>query len=247
MPSGSQSIRLSPGATIWCTDGRAGSLSDLVIDPLGGELTHIVVEPTGPYHQLRLVPVWMLAPSTEGPKVSLDEAHFRQLQRVLESDFVRVDTPRELAADGWSVRFSTCLSDAHFTDTTNAPSSADAVPLDECAIRRGALVLSPTGKVMGTVVGFLVRNDKITALVIRTKRHRDVSAPLSLVRGDPGDVVVLGCDPRELEELPVTDVAKNTADPLTVIHNAHDHVLRFWAQSRARVQELGLLRRARGK
>ena len=121
MPSGKQSTRLSPGATIWCTDGRAGSLSDLVIDPLGGELTHIVVEPTGPYHQLRLVPVWMLAPSTEGPKVSLDEAHFRQLQRVLESDFVRVDTPRELAADGWSVRFSTCLSDAHFTDTTDAP------------------------------------------------------------------------------------------------------------------------------
>ena len=65
-----QSKLLPIGATVTCKDGERGVLHQLVVDPLAGTVTHLVIEPAHRQGAGRLVPVGLI--STSVPEVRLD-------------------------------------------------------------------------------------------------------------------------------------------------------------------------------
>ena len=65
-------MRLELGSPVQCTDGPAGELADLVIDPGAQRVTHVVVQPHGRHDLARLVP---LDRASQGPDGGISLSH----------------------------------------------------------------------------------------------------------------------------------------------------------------------------
>ena len=103
-------VTLAIGAAAVCTDGSAGELKALVVDPASGAVTHLVVEPQRE-HGLglglaRLVPFRDADASAEPIALACTEAEFRDLSPAEETlaEFVPgYGSPVQLlpAGEGW--------------------------------------------------------------------------------------------------------------------------------------------------
>lgn len=227
---------LAPGTAVWCSDGRVGRLSDVVIDPASEAATDLVVEPLQRYRPKRRVPLWMVEPVDDGLRVGLDQAHYVQLQRVLDTDFVRVDTPKSLSKARWRVRFQTCLIPPYFAADADLVARVETrLPTRECAIRRGASVMGSLGNSLGVVVGFAVDGADVVALAVRTGvfgKGVDVAVPLDVIVGEPGDVVFLSISIHEFRELPITELVPRGFELRGFVHHQQDHVRRSRSAAR---------------
>ncbi len=188
-------------------DGRFGELADVVIDPFTHQVTHIVVDPGGDHQQLRLVPVWLVTEADEGLQISLPESHVRQLQRALDSDYVRA--PAKLVTGAQLLRFKTVLALPHYHDEsiTKRPDTGDEVPIRSCEIRRSSWVVDRDTHVVGTVVGLLLRDDVVHSVVVRSGApgHRqNVAVPLSSVESVGSHFVSLRLTSAAFKQLPIT-------------------------------------------
>src|SRR6266566_9016870 len=76
------------GTEVSCTDGVCGRLSRVVIDPVGPQLTHLVVEAAHRPHQARLVPVDLVDEDAEGIRLRCDTARFELLEDAQETELL---------------------------------------------------------------------------------------------------------------------------------------------------------------
>lgn len=203
------------GAAVVAEDGPYGVLDDVVVDSFTQRVTQVVVDPGGDHQQTRLVPLWLLNESDEGIRIALPSSHVRQLQRALLSDYVRVSS-RILEGDT-APRFKTVLTLPYFRDdAVHALAQAvgvEGIPQAECEIRRSSWVVGSTDRVLGTVEGFLVEDELLHSVVVRSgvigHRH-NVAVPISNVVTVGSHMVNLDIDRHTFRRCPVTQAVPSS-------------------------------------
>ena len=171
---------LQLGLPVRCTDGRVGSLSDLVIDPNDRRVSHIVVE--APNGAARLVPADLLV---QGPapgravflSCSIEDvsnrATIRSFSYVGLDEFPRNDDRSDIGVEDMQIVPS--FGVAEFGDFgadlwTSYSVTYDRIPPGSAELRRGSIAVSVDGEEIGTVDGFLVAGDRLTHVVLQPAR-----------------------------------------------------------------------------
>jgi hypothetical protein len=215
-------MRMELGLPVECSDGHGGKVRDVVVDPGGRRLTHIVVERHA--HVAHLVPIGDVEQTSagDGGALRLDCTVAEMEQRypeIEETAFVRLGEWPTLDEDDWDVGVSTILS-APFYDadgfelvTTAAPQdddrllmAYDRIPAHEVEMRRGSAVEAADGGPLGHVDSFLVDDEgSITHLVLERGhlwRRRDITIPVTAVAELRTDAVRLSLSRGEVAALP---------------------------------------------
>lgn len=200
---------LRPGADVLTTDGVAARLTDVIVDPISEHLTHLVVTPPGDHQHARLVPLWLVNTSDTGLQVELDLRHLRQLQRVLRTDFVR--RPKTAVHGAAEVRFRTILSPPYFVDPESPIDLRvrEGIPIDDCSLRRGDDVVSSNDRLLGQIVAFLVRDEHIHAMVVRSGLvgfQNNVVVPIDTIAEILDGMVMLDIDRHQFRRLPKSSI-----------------------------------------
>lgn len=191
-------------ATVMCDDGVAGTSEAVILDPLKRVVTHVVLRERTWAHDERLVPVGLIAWTTE------DEIHLRcplavarKQEPFLETQFIEV--PDDQIDYPLALSYGAAYLWPYAYPHEKAPVTHERVPLDELAIRRGTEVEAADGRV-GKVEAFLVDadDDHITHVVVRSGHmvQREFAVPVSDVAAIRDDRIVLGLSRRDVEELP---------------------------------------------
>jgi sporulation protein YlmC with PRC-barrel domain len=210
------------GSPVTCADGDCGELRRVVIDPLVGLVTHLVVEPRHERGTGRLVPVELVSSAVPEIRLTCSVAQFAALDRAEESQF--------LPASGgqWGFGEGQVLSWPYY-GLGAAGSTGDAFPgldmeglaagplllVDDCVpageveVRRGDRVHATDGDI-GQVQGLIMDvSDRKVSHVLLQEGHlwgkKTVAIPISEVESlDDGVHVKL--DKSQVKDLPAVDV-----------------------------------------
>jgi sporulation protein YlmC with PRC-barrel domain len=210
-------MRLELGTPVRCTDGTYGELADVVIDPIGRRVTHLVVRPSHEDGQARLVPVALAASSAEGSEVvlscSVDEVS--KLEPVHEYAYLRVGESPGIEDPDWDVGIEDVLALPYYEPDplgpspiydTNAGIAYDRIPKGEVEIRRASFVASADGHDLGKVDGFLVDGEGQITHFILERGHlwgrREVTIPIGAVASVETDAVTLSLSKDDVGSLP---------------------------------------------
>ena len=175
--NGQETTPLQFGLPVRCTDGRVGSLSDVVIDPNERRVSHLVVE--APNGAARLVPADLLE---QGPapgeavflSCSIEDVLSRATIRSFSygglEEFPRDDDRSDVGVEDMQIVPSFGVTE--FGDFGADPWSGyaltyDRIPPGSAELRRGSMAVSPDGEEIGTVGGFLVAGDRLTHVVLQ--------------------------------------------------------------------------------
>lgn len=216
-------MKLRLGQPVHATDILFGEIGDIVVDPVAGAVTHIVVQPHNDHFQARLVPVGLVSEEPAGLTVQLDAEHLRRLERVAHSDFIRLGDAIQVG-DDWDIGTEdviyTPYQDFEFDNGWSDPRVGtffDRIPKGDCEIRRSSQVIVSGDKTVGHVEGFLADDDHLTAIVVRVGLpglRRTVMVPFSAVAKVRNDQIDLSIDENQFDLLPQTD-AFGEPDKLT--------------------------------
>jgi hypothetical protein len=199
------------GATAHCTDGKAGSVVALVVDPVQRSLTHIVVRQR---HHLDafewLVPVGMVQSATHDD-INLG-CTIKELQ-AMES-FVKtryVDRPHpdyaELQSGEYMSPYATESSGGSVAE------QYEAVPAGELAVHRGVKVFATDGAI-GEVGEFVIdpASGHITHVVLQQGhmwRKREIAVPVDQIDRGDGESVKLKLNKAAVEALPELKIERH--------------------------------------
>lgn len=179
-PSPQETAPLQLGLPVRCTDGRVGSLSDLVIDPNERRISHLVVE--APNGTARMVPADLLV---QGPAPGqavflscsiedvLNRATIRSFSYVGLDEFPRNDDRSDVGVEDMQIVPSfgvTEFGDLSADLWTGYAVTYDRIPPGSAELRRGSIAVSEDGDEIGTIDGFLVAGDRLTHVVLRHTR-----------------------------------------------------------------------------
>jgi sporulation protein YlmC with PRC-barrel domain len=210
------SARLELGTAVHCSDGPFGELADVVIDPIGKRVTHLVVKPRDRPGLARLVPVDIAEGGAGQDRISLrctceEAAAYVTAQ---ESAFIRMEDVPKSDPD-WDMGVEDVLAMPYYTPMElgvypsgyEEPVSVtyDRVPKGEVEIRRSSAVYSADEHHLGHVEAFLVDADAITHIVLERGHlwgKRDVTIPMSAVAKVETDTVTLSLSEDEVGGLP---------------------------------------------
>jgi hypothetical protein len=183
------------GVQASCSDGVAGEVRRVIIDPAARTVTHLVVEAKHRRQPGRLVPVNLVDTAVGGIRLRCTIAEFDRLDPAEEADvvegrFAGVPEPTGRAPLGVS-------RPARIT-------VQDVVPVGEAEVRPGDHVHALDGEI-GQVHGFLVDPDhRVTHVMLREGHfwgHKEVAIPISAVTG-AGEGIRVNLTKKQIEELP---------------------------------------------
>ena len=202
---------LQLGRPVTCSDGPAGSLSDVVIDPRERRVSHLVVE--DPSGAARLVPAELLvrgwAPGLEvvlscsssdvaGRPTIRSFSYVGRLETFPENDEqsdVGVEDLQPLPGLG-GADFAEFGADLWTTYAV----TYDRIPPGSAELRRGSAAVSSDDEEIGAVDGLLVEGTRLTHIVLQhTRLPGTVAVPLDSVAAIATDrvTVALPSDPAE--------------------------------------------------
>ena len=168
------------------TDGPAGRLLDVVIEPAIRRATHIVLEVGGRYGTCRLVPISAVASASGRLKLSWSRAQVGAAPLVDagdESDIVNGPELRLFRQDrsGRLVRFT--------------PSASGGGQAQAEQLRHGSVVVGADNRVLGQLQGAVVNDvERVTKIMVERKRlYRKMrfAVPIEAVGRVEADKVVL--------------------------------------------------------
>jgi hypothetical protein len=84
----SETTEFSIGSEVACSDGVCGDLRRVVVDPVARTLTHLVVEPRHRPGTGHLVPIDLVASTTEGIQLRCTISEFEALPDAEETQFL---------------------------------------------------------------------------------------------------------------------------------------------------------------
>ncbi|MDX6423932.1 MAG: hypothetical protein QOI67_1403 [Gaiellaceae bacterium] len=219
-------MHLELKCAVRCTDGMFGELADVVVDPVGRRVTHLVVEPHRRHDLARLVPLELATPEADPPPTialhcTIEEA--RRLPTVEDFAFVRLDDFRP--DPDWDVGIENVLVQPSPYELPGIPVYAidpdphasityDRVPKGEVEIRSASDVFSADGHRLGHVDSFIVDDgEAITHIVLERGRvfRRTVTTPIDAVRRVGNDSVTLRLTKDEVGRLPVVPATPRAA------------------------------------
>jgi sporulation protein YlmC with PRC-barrel domain len=207
-------MRIEIGSPVECSNGRAGEIGDVVVDPRTRVLTHLVLVPHHRHSEARLVPIGDVSPdeSSGHPMIDCTVEDLNRYPFTEERVFVALTAPIE-TEEGWDVGVERVLAMPYFTADygigdidENAVIAYDRIPKDEVEIRRTSAVTTSDGHHAGSVDGFVVDDtDHITHVVLHHGHlwgKREVAIPIGLVARVGNDEISLRVTKDEVEELP---------------------------------------------
>jgi sporulation protein YlmC with PRC-barrel domain len=215
-------MRLELGKRVRCSDGIAGELADVVVDPTTKKLTHLVLQPHHEHGEARLVPVALAAGDDASGDIVLrcTVAEAQAYERIEGFTYLRA-TSAPVEDPDWDVGIETLLVtpyyDASGLDVFPGPVSDggmiyDRVPKGEVEIRRSSPVESADGHHLGHVEAFLVDADDGITHIVLERGHlwgkRDVTIPISAVAKTANDLVELRLTKDEVGDLPSVPVRR---------------------------------------
>jgi uncharacterized protein YrrD len=198
---------ISVDAKVRCTDGDAGHVSCVIINPVTDTITHLVVYDQEFLGVERIIPISLVVQS-DPDKVLLDcrreDLHTCEPFIGLDYDFLKSETPY-IHADAayWPLVEP---NDMETYEMALQMAEYEKVPPGELLVRRGAAVFAQDGKI-GHVHEFVAdpTTGHVTHLVL-TRGHlwgkHDVIIPLSAIKIYGDERVTLKIDKRAVGELP---------------------------------------------
>ncbi|WP_027183539.1 PRC-barrel domain-containing protein [Desulfovibrio inopinatus] len=190
-------MEIAIGAEVVCTDGIVGTVKDILLSPVAGKLTHVVVrEDESPNHE-RLVPARYLKKADhERLDIALTREKFQTLKDFLQSEFIspevfvrlakqeHVDLP--IVPAGWTIDY-------------------EAIPPGDVIVRKGEDVYASDGHV-GRVDEFVLegRSGRVTHLVLKEGHFfgsRIVSVPARHIASYEDGKIMLSIDKQTVEGL----------------------------------------------
>lgn len=207
-------MRIELGSPVECSDGHAGQIGDVVVDPRSKVLTHLVVVPHHRHWEARLVPIGDVSPDEASghPKIDCTVEELNRYPFSEERVFVALTAPIE-TEDDWDVGIERVLAMPYFSAEyelgeidENAVIAFDRVPKDEVEIRRSSAVTTADGHHAGSVDGLVIDDaDHITHVVLEHGHlwgKREVAIPIGLVAQVANDEITLRATRADVEELP---------------------------------------------
>jgi sporulation protein YlmC with PRC-barrel domain len=207
------------GAEASCTDGEAGEVRRVIVDPVAQTLTHLVVEPKGRLGLARLVPldlVDMADAATGAIRIRCTLAEFARLDPAEETQFVpgtrgyqAYGTEQVLSWPYFSMSGGPADPMDLGLEGVSQTVTYDTVPLGEVEVRRGDAVQATDGHI-GHVQGLVIdpASHHVTHVLLQEGHlwgRKEVSIPIkSVTKADDGIAVSL--TKQEIEDLPAVDI-----------------------------------------
>lgn len=190
-------------AQVRFSEGGAGEITRVVVNPITGEMTHIVVKAKGSFEVEYLVPVNEISDSTpKDVSLAITLNDLRLMDTFETIHYLSKSGPPEDTSDPATI-FWPFMPPG---DKDPMYEMEVQVPPEDLVVHRGAQVEAADGKI-GKVDGFMVnpKNSHITHLVLE-KGHlwgnHDVAIPIDAIDAYDGLVVTLKLDKKAVEDLP---------------------------------------------
>jgi len=183
-----------------------------------------------------VVPLWLTNETDAGIRVELDSRHIKQLQRSLADEYVRASPPEH--DSGHDLRFKSVLYHPYFEDVSCDLAGTVSVPIDVFDVRCGSDVISTNDRLLGKIVGFLVQEGRVVALIVRSGLvgfTHDVVVSIDSIAETIADMVLLDIDRHEFRRLPTTTVVAARHRSRNPIDFAKNAAVRTWYSTRDRV------------
>jgi len=191
-------------AQVVCADGPAGHLTDVILDPISDQVTHLVVEVKGFGRPQHLVPVTLVqATSTREVRLHCSRAELRQTEFFTETEPIPLDpSTAALMVDdtlAWPLafpQFATLLVEH------------ERVPPGELAVHRDTRVEASDGPV-GRLEAFVLQSedDRVADVILRRGhlwRRSEVVVPATAIHHIDAEGVHLNLPKAGVQALPVT-------------------------------------------
>jgi sporulation protein YlmC with PRC-barrel domain len=201
------------GAHADCTDGPAGTVIRVVVDPVAEAVTHLVVEPNHERLRGRLVPVGLVDAAAGEVKIRCTLAEFEALDPAYDTQFVAGTTTYAAYGPEQAVFWPHAAKGGHY-GTRGDLVTEDSVPVGEVQVRRGDRVHATDGEI-GEVKGLVIDRGSyhVTHVLLQEGhlfRRKEVAIPISAVtKADYG--IQLSLTKEQVEGLPPVDVEHLTA------------------------------------
>jgi len=193
------------GAEVSCTDGVCGKLSRVVVDPVAGVVTHLIVESHRGTQAPRLVPVGLAGSAAGGIRLNCTLAEFEVLDPAEETQFIAD------VADVPNYRTTDVVFWPHYgyRGARGGLPTSDAIPPGEVEVRRGDHVHASDGPI-GQVEGLVVDpgSHRVTHVLLQEGHlwgRKDVAIPISTVTRAI-DHIEVSLSKQQVQDLPPVDI-----------------------------------------
>jgi len=210
--------QLTIGVDAICTDGSCGELSRVVVDPIAGLVTHVVVEPKYRSGLGKLVPLKLVDAGADEIRLRCSLAEFDELDAAEETTFLPGNNG---GYGGYPAGQMVVLPHLRLSDSFPIPGGAfdpgtafqpvvsDTVPMGEITVRRDEPVHATDGEI-GRVQGLIIDpGDHHVTHVLLQEGHlwgrKDVAIPMSAITG-VANGIRLNITKRQVGDLPTVNV-----------------------------------------
>jgi len=213
------------GAEVSCSDGAAGKVSRVIVDPVAEKVTHLVVEPGRRRDSARLVPLDLIESAAGGVRLRCTRAEFGKLDPAEESQFLPATSSYEDYGYGsgevgyWPYyRLGGGMGVAGLGlgggmgvggGTPARTVTSDTVPPGEVDVCRGDTVHATDGDI-GRVAGLVIdpRSGHVTHVLLQEGHlwgRKEVAIPIGAVASTVGGIQ-LTIAKHQLRDLPPADI-----------------------------------------
>ena len=198
-----ETVPFTIGAPARCSDGICGRVTQVVLDPIKDEVTHLIVEPEHREGLGRLVPIVAAEAGPHEVRINLTTSQLEKLERAEQTHFL------EGVEGSFGYEPEEILLWPYYGGNTTIPVTTDTLPPGEVAVRRGEDVHAVDGRI-GEVEGLVVdpRSHHITHVILKEGHlfgRKDVAIAISSVKQVGEDGVRLSVSKSEIEALPAVD------------------------------------------
>jgi sporulation protein YlmC with PRC-barrel domain len=212
------------GTEASCSDGATGRVSRVIVDPVAGKVTHLVVEPEHRADLGRLVPLDLVDGTAAEIRLRCTGAEFEQLEHAQETHFIPASDDYEAYGYGpeqvgyWPYYGLGSGDLAHIGlggatgaggGTPGQMVTSNTVPLGGVDVRRGDPVHATDGDI-GRVQGLVIdsRSRHVTHVLLQEGHlwgRKEVAIPISAVASTSGGIR-LTIAKQEVQDLPPADI-----------------------------------------
>jgi len=204
----SEAAEFDIGSEVAGSDDIFGVLSRVVVDPVAGAVTHLVVEPRHGQAGGRLVPIGYVNTAAAGARIELSctSAQFAEFDRAEETNYL--PAPRDLFGYGSTHVWVLPLWGLPLRPRRQLETH-DWVPFGEVDVRRGEAVHATDGEI-GRIEGLVIEPDDhhVTHILLQEGHlwhEKQVAIPIGVVKR-VGDTIRLSLSKNEVRDLPSVDV-----------------------------------------
>lgn len=209
-------VTFTIGSDVSCSDGEAGELRRVVLDPVARAITHLAVEPKHRRGTGRLVPVELVDSTDEQIRLRCTKAQFDALEEADETRLLPMtsgvwgySSGELLALPYYGLGLEGAVMGGGGLSTKPVATVEDRVPLGEVEVRRGEPVHATDGEI-GRVQGLVIDpNDHHVTHVLLDQGHlwgkKRVAIPITAV-ADVTEGVRLKLTKDDVRDLPEIDV-----------------------------------------